>query len=116
MSNGIVSWGLFSTLKYTDDAIVSEFYTTVANQELILFLDKNGIQQYCNSVTVRADDTDIYFTPVTRKENPSTYSYINEPVFICPLGESISLSGVSLMGVKLSNDLGAKVMVVGTTC
>lgn len=115
MSNGIISWNAFSTLKYTGSTITNKFYTTLANQELILFLDKDGKQQLCNSVTVMADTSDIYFTPVRNIENPSAYVFTNEPVLVCLAGESVTISGVPLKGVKLSNALGAKILVMGTT-
>lgn len=115
MQGELYASSVFSTLKYTGSAITNRFYTTVANQELILFVDKTGSQKYCNSITVEADTTDIYFTPVRKMENPSTFVYTNEPVLVVLAGEKMTLVGVELMGIKLSNALGAKVLVTGTT-
>jgi len=115
MARGIHSTALFSTLKYTGAIIADRFYTTLANQELILFKSKDNKQINCNSITIEADGVnDIYFSIVRDFESPETFDYTDEPVIHVKAGETLVVNGVQTRGIKLSNDLGAILYVTGT--
>jgi len=110
----LYSSSVWSTLKYTGSAIVSRFYTTLANQELILFLDKEGKQIRVNSLTVESESVDVYLTIVRNFDNPSAFVYTDEPVLVVKAGETLNITGVEILGIKLSNALGTKLFCMAS--
>jgi hypothetical protein len=106
---------LFSTLKYDGAPVLDRFYETLVDQELIMFLTKDDKNLNANSTTIEADATDIYFVIVRSSvDNPTTEDYTDEPVICCKAGETLIIAGVQVRGIKLSNDLGAKLYINGS--
>lgn len=111
MQSGIISSYPYSSLKYTGSAITNRFSTTTQNQELVRFYKPNGTDiTTCNTITVEADTVDLYFSVVPQNVQ---LSFTNEPVYFVRAGEVITVSGISMTGIKFSNALGAKYYIQG---
>ncbi len=115
MLGEINSASVFSTLKYNGNEVTDRFMTTTANQELVSFKD-DGEYIRCNSLAIEAHiDNDIYFTIVHGGiKDPETHDFTGEPVLFCEAGQAMSIDGIEIKGIKLSNNLAAKLMVVGS--
>lgn len=112
MQDGIFSNSTFSTLKYNGSPVVDRFTGTTQNQQLVLFTDINGNALQLNSITVEADNSDLYFTIVNDLTNTN---YTNMPVMYCPNGDTVTIVGIPMRGVKFSNATGARYFIQGST-
>lgn len=103
----------WSSIKYDGSPITSRFVATTENQQMIQFLSKNNKQISCNSVTIEADDVDLYFTiwVENSKQDPNTYDYTDSPVYHCPAGKTISINGLGIGAIKFANNLGANYFI-----
>jgi len=120
MANGqIASNGTYSSLKYTGSAIASRFSATTVNQELIIFKDKTDNDNVtCNSINVTAGTQDLFFSILPSKANIaptelSEFDFTDSFVFFVEAESSITVSGVSMGGVKFSNTSGAQYYITG---
>lgn len=102
----------YSSLKYTGGVIGSRFSTTTVNQQLVNFLTSEGNTAFCNAVTIEAGASDLYFALMTSNMKTSA-SFTDAPVYFVPAGETMSVSGLSIKGIKFANNLGAQYYIQG---
>ena len=120
MIGTLTSSGIYSNTKHTGSAITDRFSLTTENQELLLFRPKDSTVDVpkvltCNTTTIEANDSDLYITPVRasliKGQDIETYDFTDEPVIYIEAGTSKNISGVAIVGIKFSNDLGASYSV-----
>jgi len=112
----ITSNSIYSSLKYTGTTITNKFSTTSVNQELVLFEDKDGKVLNCNSVTISAGASDLYFTVLRdRNIDLDNHNFTDEPVLFVEANTSLTISGVSISGIKFANDSGVEYFITGTS-
>lgn len=92
-----------SYLAYTDTPV--EYYTTVSNNETIMFVDKteDNVQRNLNALTIENVGSATMFVQVL----PSNY------LLVIPSGESRSLDYVQSTGMTVIGNLGQRVRWCG---
>jgi hypothetical protein len=109
----------WSSVTWTGSTISSKFSTTTVNQQVVLFERENNKILTCNTLTVTADNTDLYFTIIkgnvfldgdglVRKLDGELYDYTNSPTFCVPAETSMSFNGLKATGIRFANVSGAK--------
>lgn len=109
---------LYSSVSHTGAVITDRFTSALTNQKFIPFIKSANTYAMCNSVMIEADTVPLYFTPYYSNTptisldgggNPVDFNFVDKPVFYVPAGETITISGASIAGIKLSNAGGATV-------
>lgn len=111
--------GQFSTQKY-DGATVptTKFYTTVEDGEIIEMISDDNKIIRCNSITVTANSTDVFFCVWSNqgsKAIPSDYDFTDKSYYTCDAGTSINVSGLPIGAVKILNATGTEVRIEGVS-
>jgi hypothetical protein len=109
----------WSSVKWTGSTIADKFTATTKAQEVILFERENNRILTCNTLTVSADTTDLYFTIIkgnvfldgdslVRKLDGSLYDFTDSPTFTVPADEARSFNGLKATGIRFANGIGAR--------
>lgn len=101
----------FSSMKHTGSVIASPFVTTTTNQQRIDLVAKDGKPMKANAVTITAGTADLYVSFTSLKSEPSSYSWIDEPVYYIPAEGSVSFNGLEIAHIKFSNASGAQYLI-----
>jgi hypothetical protein len=63
---------------------------------------------------IEAGNADLYFTVLPTRTNPNTFDFTDEPVLFVPEGDKLVVSGMGMMGIKISNGAGVSLFMQGT--
>ena len=111
---GISAQASWASKVYNGAPIADRFTATESNQQIVLFLDKEGNMAHLNSMTIEADGTDLYFSIVTEGALKAGYDFTGDPVLCCKAGETFFIGGLKVNGIKFSNNTGARYYIQGT--
>lgn len=107
----------FGTLIYDGVTVpTSRFYTTIVDAELIKFtqLDDNPIK--CNSITVSAGSSDVYFVVWENAsakvvEIPDGYDFTGHPIYFVGADSTINVSGLAMGALKVLGLTGIELQI-----
>lgn len=112
----------WSSVKFNGTPVTDRFIATTENQEFVPLVSYSDATKLAslNSITITADDSDLYFS-VLRKDSPKSrlvsegesFDFTDEPVFFVEAEDSITLSGLGISGIKFSNNSGARYFIQG---
>ena len=113
----------FSTLKYSATPITDKFTATTKDNEIILFERENNRILTCSTLTISADDTDLYFAvfkgnvymdcEVLKNLDGTDYDFTNAQMFMREANDVISLNGLDATGIQLNNLATTRLLING---